>query len=67
MEWSYDKIIVWNQIPGQPMFVRPGFGSTSVGNVFGKAVLPLVPFRTDAWQVNQEPQNSKMDYIVEVL
>lgn len=48
-----DKIIVWNKKIKQPAQVRFGFGNTIVGNVFSKEGLPLCPFRTDNWPVDQ--------------
>ncbi len=48
-----DKIIVWNDNVPEPVHVRFGFGNTSIGNVFSKEGLPLCPFRTDNWTVDQ--------------
>ena len=48
-----DKIIVWNDKISSPVHVRFGFGNTIIGNVFSKEGLPLVPFRTDNWTVDQ--------------
>jgi sialate O-acetylesterase len=47
-----DKIVVWaeNAIPAQ---VRYAFGNTIIGNVFSKEGLPLCPFRTDDYDVDQ--------------
>jgi sialate O-acetylesterase len=50
-----DKIIVWNKNLKQPVHVRYGFGNTIVGNVFSNEGLPLCPFRTDNWPVDQSP------------
>jgi len=50
-----DKIIVWNKNLKQPSQVRYGFGNTIVGNVFSKEGLPLTPFRSDNWPVDQSP------------
>lgn len=50
-----DKIIVWNKNLKQPAQVRYGFGNTIVGNVFSKEGLPLTPFRSDNWPVDQSP------------
>jgi sialate O-acetylesterase len=50
-----DKIIVWNNNLKQPVHVRYGFGNTIIGNVFSKQGLPLCPFRTDNWEVDQSP------------
>jgi len=52
-----NKITVWsNQVPN-PVHVRYGFGNTLIGNVFSKEGLPLCPFRTDNWPVDQRPIN----------
>ncbi|MEI9809120.1 MAG: sialate O-acetylesterase [Bacteroidota bacterium] len=48
-----DKIIVWNKNLKQPVHVRYGFGNTLIGNIFSKEGLPLCPFRTDNWPVDQ--------------
>ncbi len=48
-----DKITVWSDKVPNPLHVRYGFGNTIIGNVFSKEGLPLCPFRTDNWQVNQ--------------
>lgn len=48
-----DKIIVWSKKIKQPVQVRFGFGNTIIGNVFSKGGLPLCPFRTDNWPVDQ--------------
>jgi sialate O-acetylesterase len=53
-----NKIIVWNKTLKQPVYVRYGFGNTIVGNVFGKEGLPLTPFRTDNWPVDQGPEKN---------
>lgn len=50
-----DKIIVWNKTLKQPVHIRYGFGNTITGNVFNKEGLPLCPFRTDNWPVDQSP------------
>lgn len=48
-----DKIIVWSDKATAPSHVRYGFGNTIIGNVFSKEGLPLCPFRTDNFQVDQ--------------
>jgi len=50
-----DKIIVWSDKVQAPVHVRFGFGNTITGNVFSKEGLPLCPFRTDNWPVDQSP------------
>lgn len=50
-----NKIVVWNKALKQPVHVRYGFGNTIIGNVFSKEGLPLCPFRTDDWPVDQSP------------
>ena len=48
-----DKIILANEKVPSPYHVRFAFGNTIVGNVFNKDGLPLCPFRTDDWPVDQ--------------
>ena len=50
-----DKIIVWSEKAASPAQVRYAFGNTIVGNIFSKEGLPLCPFRTDNWEVDQSP------------
>jgi sialate O-acetylesterase len=50
-----DRIILWNKNLKVPLYARYGFGNTIIGNVFSKEGLPLSPFRTDSWPVNQDP------------
>jgi sialate O-acetylesterase len=50
-----NKITVWSKSVKAPVHVRFGFGNTVVGNVFSKEGLPLIPFRTDTWTVDQSP------------
>jgi sialate O-acetylesterase len=50
-----DKIIVWSDNAASPSQVHYGFGNTIIGNVFSKEGLPLCPFRTDNWEVDQSP------------
>jgi sialate O-acetylesterase len=54
-----DKIILWNKNLKQPVHARYGFGNTVIGNVFSKEGLPLTPFRTDNWPVDQGPEKNK--------
>lgn len=49
-----DKIIVWKD-NAKPAQVRYAFGNTIIGNVFSKEGLPLCPFRTDDFEVDQSP------------
>lgn len=49
------KIVVWNKQVKQPVYVRYGFGNTLIGNVLSAEGLPLIPFRTDQWPVDQSP------------
>ena len=48
-----DKIIVWSDKAASPSQARYGFGNTIIGNVFSKEGLPLCPFRTDNFPVDQ--------------
>ena len=47
-----DKIIVWSD-GAEPVHVRYAFGNTAIGNVFSVEGLPLCPFRTDDWDLDQ--------------
>jgi sialate O-acetylesterase len=48
-----NTITVWSKQVPVPAQVRFGFGNTIIGNVFSKEGLPLAPFRTDTWPVDQ--------------
>ncbi|HTE11526.1 MAG TPA: sialate O-acetylesterase [Chitinophagaceae bacterium] len=50
-----DKMVIWNKQVKQPVHIRYGFGNTLVGNLSSKEGLPLTPFRTDSWPVDQSP------------
>jgi sialate O-acetylesterase len=50
-----NKITVWSKSVSTPTQVRFGFGNTIIGNVFSKEGLPVAPFRTDSWVVDQSP------------
>ncbi len=50
-----NKITVWNKTVKAPAQVRFGFGNTIIGNVVSKEGLPVIPFRTDHWEVDQSP------------
>jgi sialate O-acetylesterase len=50
-----NKITVWSKSVKIPAQVRFGFGNTLIGNVFSKEGLPVIPFRTDNWVVDQSP------------
>jgi sialate O-acetylesterase len=48
-----NKITVWCKSVPVPAQVRFGFGNTLIGNLFSKEGLPVIPFRTDNWVVDQ--------------
>jgi sialate O-acetylesterase len=50
-----NRITVWNKDIKQPLNIRYGFSNTMVGSVFSSDGLPLIPFRTDNWPVDQSP------------
>jgi sialate O-acetylesterase len=50
-----NTITVWSKSVAVPAQVRFGFGNTLIGNVFSKEGLPVTPFRTDNWNVDQSP------------
>lgn len=47
-------IIAWSKMVPHPVALRYGFSNTAIGNIFGKNGLPLAPFRTDHWPVENE-------------
>jgi sialate O-acetylesterase len=49
------RITVSSKSVPNPAHIRFGFGNTLIGNVFSKEGLPLTPFRTDSWEVDQSP------------
>jgi sialate O-acetylesterase len=46
-----DRIVVSNKQISNPMAVRFSFSNTAMANVFNKEGLPVIPFRTDNWEV----------------
>jgi sialate O-acetylesterase len=46
-----DRIVVSNKQIANPTAVRFSFSNTGMSNVFNKEGLPLIPFRTDNWEV----------------
>jgi sialate O-acetylesterase len=46
-----DKLIVSSKSVKAPVAVRFSFSNAGVGNLFSKEGLPVVPFRTDEWEV----------------
>lgn len=46
-----DRIVVFNKQISNPVAVRFSFSNTGMSNVFNKEGLPIVPFRTDNWEV----------------
>lgn len=45
------KIVVSNKQVPNPVAVRFSFSNTAMSNVFNKEGLPIIPFRTDNWEV----------------
>jgi len=52
-KFEKDKIILSNKEIKQPLYIRYGFGNTATATVFSSEGLPLIPFRTDHWPVDQ--------------
>lgn len=50
-----NTITVWSPELKNPYYVRYGFGNTLIGNVSSKEGLPIIPFRTDKFAVEQVP------------
>jgi len=46
-----DKIVVYNKQITSPLAVRFSFSNTGMSNLFNKEGLPVIPFRTDSWEV----------------
>jgi sialate O-acetylesterase len=46
-----DRIVVSNKQVKNPVAVRFSFSNTGMSNVFNKEGLPIIPFRTDTWEV----------------
>gem|GEM_PF-122804 len=44
-----DRMIVRSAAVKRPVAVRYGFSNAAIGNIFSKEGLPLGPFRTDSW------------------
>jgi sialate O-acetylesterase len=49
------KIVLSNKEIKDPLYIRFGFDNTMTGTVFSTEGLPLIPFRTDTWPVDQAP------------
>ncbi len=47
-----NEIVVWNKQIPNPFAVRFSFTNIGMSNVFNKEGLPIVPFRTDDWDVD---------------
>jgi sialate O-acetylesterase len=45
------RIVVWNKQITNPVAVRFSFSNIGMSNVFNKEGLPIIPFRTDNWEV----------------
>lgn len=52
-----DVITVWSPQLKTAYHVRYGIGNTVVGNISSKEGLPVVPFRTDDWKLEQVPEH----------
>jgi sialate O-acetylesterase len=52
---DHDKLIVWSKQVKEPVAVRFSFSNAAVGILFSREGLPVCPFRTDDWPVEQVP------------
>jgi sialate O-acetylesterase len=52
VEIKKDRIVVSNKQIPNPVAVRFSFSNTGMSNVFNKEGLPIIPFRTDNWDVS---------------
>lgn len=50
-----NTITVWSPELKNPYYVRYGFGNTEIGNISSKEGLPVIPFRTDKFALEQVP------------
>ncbi len=48
-----DSIVVWSDKVNEPVAVRYAWANNPVCNLFNKADLPAMPFRTDDWAVKE--------------
>jgi len=46
-----NRIVVWNKQIANPVAVRFSFSNIGMSNVFNIEGLPIIPFRTDNWEV----------------
>ncbi len=51
-----NSVVLWHPNLKNPVYVRYGFGNTSIGNMESLQGLPLSPFRTDNLPVAQVPE-----------
>jgi len=47
------KLTVWSDKVKNPVAVRYAFRNAAIGNLFSKDGLPVAPFRTDHWQIDE--------------
>ena len=52
VEIKKDRIVVSNKQIPNPVAVRFSFSNISMSNLFNKEGLPIIPFRTDNWEVS---------------
>lgn len=50
-----NKIILSSKEIKAPLYIRYGFSNIQTATVFSSDGLPLIPFRTDTWPVDQSP------------
>lgn len=50
-----DRVVVSNKQISNPVAVRFSFSNTGMSNLFNKEGLPVIPFRTDNWEVVPSP------------
>jgi sialate O-acetylesterase len=48
------NLVVWNDNVKNPVAVRYEFGNAAIGNLFSNNGLPVAPFRTDSWAIDQQ-------------
>ena len=50
-----NRVFAWSKFVKAPLALRFSFSNAAIGNLFSKEGLPVCPFRTDDWAVEQLP------------
>lgn len=52
------RVVLSSKLLKQPLQARYGFSNTEIGNLFSREGVPVCPFRTDNWPVEQSPEKN---------